>query len=424
MTYSATAVATDGTVGVVEGTILVTALIAEVVTDKLDVEIERLVGGRGVGEDGQELSGASVTDTQVDGSPVTDGLGAIAPLATLLGGHTLGVNVVLGGGGLALPVEVGVTVGTGQVVSVTGGSVERNGLRLGTGVVSTANSNISGHLVLDVNTANTRNAKLLVVLVGEVELAVLALKTTNGLAGGSLGGGPLGLLVTRGTGVRAHGTVVALITSNSGNDVADEIIDESNVLDARVTTEAKVVEGNSTVLGGEVTTVNLSIREISGETSGTRAAGAGARGAVGGSGSGHGAGSAGRASGGDSRGDLLENSRSDGGGRSKGGGRGRSRGAGASGRAGSGDSTIEPLKLVIGETLASLIDADGLRGAGLGGVHHDEIVHNGAWDRDGFSLSGTLVVLSVSMAVGGRKASRSQRGNGIGELHSIDSANL
>jgi hypothetical protein len=84
MTYSATAVATNGTLGVIEGTILVAALIAEVVTDKLYVEVEFLGSGRGVGEDGQELSGAGVADTQVDGSPVTDGLGAITPLATLL----------------------------------------------------------------------------------------------------------------------------------------------------------------------------------------------------------------------------------------------------------------------------------------------------------------------------------------------------
>jgi len=430
ITYSATAVATDGTLGVIEGTILVTALIAEVVTDKLNVEIESLGGGRGVGENGQELSGAGVADTQVDGSPVTDGLRAIAPLATLLNGHTLGVDVVLGGGGLALPVEVGVTVGTGQVVGVTGGGGERDGLRLGTGVVSTANGNIVGHLVLDVDTANSRNAELLVLLVGKVELAVLALKATNGLTGGSLGVGPLGLLVTGRASVRAHGTVVALIASDGGHDIAYQIIDESDVLDTGETTKAKVVESDGAVFGGECTTVKLSIGEVSGEAGGTRAAGgaggAGSSGSRDGAGGAGGLRGAGGAGGGDSRRSLLEDGRSDGGSRGWGrrGCRGGSGGAAASGRAGSGDSTVEPLKLVLGEALASIGDANGLRGAGLGGIQHDEIVDHRAGDRDGFGLSGTLVVMGVSMAVGGRKTSRGQRGDGIGELHSIGGANL
>jgi hypothetical protein len=102
-------------------------------------------------------------------------------------------------------------------------------------------------LILDVDTANASNAELLVAGVGEVELAVLALKTTNRLTGGSLGRGPLGLLVTRGASVRAHGTTVALIASDGGHDVADEIIHKSDVLDTRVTTETQVVEGDSTV---------------------------------------------------------------------------------------------------------------------------------------------------------------------------------
>ena len=272
ITYSATAVSCNGTVGVVELAGLVAALIAEVVSDELDIEVEFLGGGRGVREDGEELSGAGVADTQVDGSPVTDGLGTVTPLATLLGGDTLGVNVVLGGGGLTLPVEVGVAIGASQGVGVAGGSGERNSLGLGTGVVGTADSNISGHLVLDVDTANTSDTELLVLLVGEVELAVLALKTTNGLTGGALSGGPLRLLVTSRASVRAHSTVVALITSDGGHDVADQIIDEGDVLDTGEATEAKVVEGEGTVLRGESSTVELSIGEVSIDTSGTGAA--------------------------------------------------------------------------------------------------------------------------------------------------------
>ena len=316
ITYGATAVAADGAVGVVESAILVAALIAEVVSDELNIEVKLLGGGRGVGEDGKELSGAGVADTQVDGSPVTDGLGAITPLATLLSGNTLGVNVVLGRGSLALPVEVGIAIGASQGVSVARGGGERNGLRLGTGVVSTANSDISGHLVLDVDTTDTGDTELLVLGVGQVELAVLALKTTDGLAGGSLGSGPLRLLVTSRASVRAHGTVVALITGDSGDNVADQVIDQSDILDTRVTTEAEVVKGESTVLRGECTTVDLSIGEVGFKTGGTGAAGARRAGGSGSLGGGAGrAGSGLRGAGGAGRGDgsssLLEDSRSD-----------------------------------------------------------------------------------------------------------------
>lgn len=275
-TYCATAVAADGTVGVVELAVLVTALIAEVVTLKLNVKVESLVGGRGVGEDGEELAGLGVADTKVDGSPVTDVTAAVTPLATLLSRHTLGVDVVLSGGDLALPEEVFVTIGASELVDPTGGGGERNGLGLGTGVISTANGNAFGHLVLNVDTTNTRNAKLLVVRVGEVELAVgLTLKTTNGLASATLGGRPLGLLVSRWASVGAHGTVVALIASNSGNNVANHIIEETDVLDTGVTTKTKVVKGDSTILRREVTAVNLSIGEVGSEAGGTGAARAG-----------------------------------------------------------------------------------------------------------------------------------------------------
>jgi hypothetical protein len=289
-TYSAAAVAADSTVGVIEGTVLVTALIAQVVTDELNVEVELLVGGGGVGEDGKELSRAGVANTEVEGSPVTDGLAAIAPLATLLSGNTLGVDVVLSGGGLALPVEVGVAVRAGQGVGGTGGGRQRNCLGLGTGVVSTADGDIVGHLVLYVDTANTLNAKLLVGRVGAVELATLTLQTTDGLASASLGSGPLGLLVTSGTGVRAHGTAVALITGNSSDNVTDQVVNQGHVLDTGVATQTEVVEGNGTIFGGEGTTVDLSIGEFGGETSGT---GVGGAGGAAGSGNGSRAGGAG-----------------------------------------------------------------------------------------------------------------------------------
>ena len=193
----------------------------------------------------------------------------------------------MGGGDLALPEEVVVTIGASELVDITGGGAERNGLGLGTRVIGTTNSNVFGHLVLDVDTTNTRNAKLLVIRVGEVELAVgLTLKTTNGLASATLGGRPLGLLVSRWASIGAHGTMVALIASNSGNNIANHIIEETDVLDTGVTTKTKVVKGDSTILRREVTAVNLSIGEVGSKTGGTGAARAGGAGRAAGSSSG------------------------------------------------------------------------------------------------------------------------------------------
>lgn len=122
------------------------------------------------------------------------------------------------------------------------------------------------------DTTNTLNAKLLgKVGVGEVELVVTALKTTNGLAGGTLGAGPLGLLVTSRAGVRAHTTRVAAVTGDSGDNGAHQLVDDRNVLDTRPATEAKVVKRDGTIVRGEGATVELTVREVSVETGGRTA---------------------------------------------------------------------------------------------------------------------------------------------------------
>lgn len=104
---------------------------AEVVTLDLDAVVELLVGGGAVLEDGQPLA-VVLADTQVDRSPVADGLAAITPLATLLDRNTLGVDVVLSGGGLALPLVVGLAVGAGQGLELSVAQAKRNGLGFGT----------------------------------------------------------------------------------------------------------------------------------------------------------------------------------------------------------------------------------------------------------------------------------------------------
>lgn len=130
VTYSAT-----GVVGArlgVEGTILVLARTAEVVTLDLHVEVKLGGGGRAVLEQRKPLA-IVVTDTKVDRSPVADRRAAVTPLATSLGGNTLGVNVVLSGSGLVLPLVVGGAVGASQGVELAvGRDSERDGLGFGT----------------------------------------------------------------------------------------------------------------------------------------------------------------------------------------------------------------------------------------------------------------------------------------------------
>lgn len=148
-------------------------------------------------------------------------------------------------------------------------------LRKLTRVVGTANGNLLGQSVLDLNATSARNANLLRQLgVGQVELAVLALEATNRLAGGALGAGPLGLLVTGRTSIGAHRTIPAGVTEDSSDNVTDHLAKDGHVLNARPATKSKVVEGNSTVFRGERVTVKHAIREV---TVDARADGAGAR---------------------------------------------------------------------------------------------------------------------------------------------------
>lgn len=315
MTYSATVGTTaDLSVGVVEVTsTVVAALVAQTRANNLDLEVEVSVGGGLVLEHGQIGGAIGVADTEVHGRPVTGDLRAGAPLATLLGRDTLVVDVVLSGGRLALPVEVSGAVGAGQFVGTTSGGGKRNGLRLSTGVISTANSNIAAQLVADVDVTSTLDTEGVTKLgVGEVQLATLTLETTNRLAGGALGRGPLVLLVTGRAGVRAHASVGAALARNGGDNVANKLVDDAHVLDTGPTSEAEVVEGDGTVAGGEVGTVDLSIGEVGVNASGTGASGgrgdgggAGGGAGSGGGGGGHGAGGAG-AGAGDHSGSLDE----------------------------------------------------------------------------------------------------------------------
>ena len=232
-----------------------------------------------------------------------------------------------------------------------------------TRVISTANGNLLVKLVVALDTTNTLHAKLLgKVGVGEVELAVAALETTNGLAGGTLGAGPLGLLVTSRARVGAHGTSVATVTSDGSDDIADQLVHEGNVLDTRPATKAKVVKRDGTIVRGEGATVELTVGEVSVETGGRTTGAAAARGTGGGSRGGRRAGGFRRGGwGGGGRGRGLEElSRLDR--RSRSGSRGRSR-RGAAGGALAGlrrGDTVSPQEGTVSDTLANIGSTDPL----------------------------------------------------------------
>lgn len=114
----------------VETAVLIPARSAEVVALELDIEVELRVGGGGVLEDREPLA-VVLADTKVDRGPVANGLAAVTPLAALLGRDTLGVDVVLSGSGLALPLEVPLAIRAGQGLDVSA-SAERNSLGFGT----------------------------------------------------------------------------------------------------------------------------------------------------------------------------------------------------------------------------------------------------------------------------------------------------
>lgn len=263
-----------------ENTVLVLAASAEVVTLNLNVEIQLGRGGGAVLEQRKPLP-VVLANAKVERSPVADGDAGGAPLAGVLGGVALGVDVVLSRSGLALPLEVGLTVWAGQGNDFSIDGVKRDCLGFGARVVSAANSDAVTKSVLYIDTTNARNAKLLrQARVCEIQLAALALKTSNRLASSALGRRPLRLLVTGRASVGAHGTIRALVTSDSSDDFGDKLTDDADILDTRPTLQSKVFERNGTVIGRESVAVNFTIGEFRIQTLGAAGRGraSGARG--------------------------------------------------------------------------------------------------------------------------------------------------
>lgn len=211
-------------------------------------------------KDGKPSCTVRVANTKVEGGVVAPRVGGRSPLATILGRDTRRVDVVLSRGGLASPFVVS-GIGTGQVGGAASSSSNRNGLGLGTRVISTADSGAGGHLVAnkDGNFGSASDAESVVVSIGLVKLAILAQKATNTLASRSLGGRPVSLLVTSRAcigAVVAIGTAVAALAVGRSDSVdvgeAKQRAAQSRRLNTGPTTKAKVVQSDCAIVRREV----------------------------------------------------------------------------------------------------------------------------------------------------------------------------
>lgn len=131
-----------------------------------------------------------------------------------------------------------------------------------TRIISSADRDKVGHGVLDKDAADTLDAELVGEgLVGQVELASTAFETTNGFAEGTLGLGPLRLLVTGRAGIRTHGSFFALASLVGGVDGTIGVAVHGDMLDARPTTKTKVLQVEGAVLVGEAGAIDFTVGE-------------------------------------------------------------------------------------------------------------------------------------------------------------------
>lgn len=228
----------------------------------VEIELSIWVGG-GIGEDSNEGADIVLANADIDGSPVTHVGSGSSPVAGISDGSALGVDVVLSSGLHSLPGIIGVRVGAGEFLGLSGADEGWDGLGLGTGVIGTADGDLLVELVLDAHASGTLLADVLVAGSGELELALgVAEQATNGLSGRSLNLRPLSLLVADRAGIRAVGVGLASVASL---DVADGRVtgaEVGNVLDTDPSTKVQPVGVNGTILGGETRARDLSAGEI------------------------------------------------------------------------------------------------------------------------------------------------------------------
>lgn len=265
-----------GTAIVVVGTTTVLAVgvlagTADSIALDLNTEVELGIGGGRILKDREPCCAVAVSDTDVHWREVAPWVGISSPLAAVLDSDTGWVDVVLRRGAATLPLVVVVGIRASQVGGGTGHSVDRHGLALGTWIIGTADGHVLGQVVLDQNDniVGSTHAELLGhVRVGEVELSTGALDASNRLASLSLGGWPLRLLVTWWAGVRAVVALGASIALDLGHDVLiSSGVGTLAALDSSPAAETSPFNRNCAVLGWESAAAELTIGEISIDTS-------------------------------------------------------------------------------------------------------------------------------------------------------------
>jgi hypothetical protein len=248
-------------------TIFKPALSRDITLD-LHVEVEDGGGGRGVGEDG-DISNAVVAlaNTNVNRGPVTSTVRARlgVPGAGIIDRNAHVVDVVLSGGGLALPLVVGRRDRVGERVLAAGCGLERNDHGLVAGIVGTADGSALGEHVLDINTAGALLAKGRVALAGKLKVAVaVAVETTDRLTSGTLGLlGPLSLLVARRASVRAQHARLAragdgLLVVVDGNTLHEL----TNLGKSGPSGQANPVDAEGAIIAGEMVASDLAAGEL------------------------------------------------------------------------------------------------------------------------------------------------------------------
>jgi len=257
-----------GTLGVVIA-VPVLACSDDVVTGDGDRVFKIGTSGWLVREDGDPSLAVAVASTEDERCPVTSVRAGVTPDASILWTNTSWVDVVLSRGKLALPHVVALLGWAGKVLGRSSVDAHWDGLTLGTRVVGTADGDLLVELVdyLNVDLRGTRDTESLESEVGEVELATLAKKTTNGLVSDSLKSWPLRLLISSWAGVGAESTLEAaaavggvdVVVSKSGNDIW--------VLNTRPAVEVEVVQGNGTVVRWELGAVDFAAWEVSASSS-------------------------------------------------------------------------------------------------------------------------------------------------------------
>lgn len=239
------------------------------ITGDLDVKFRLGIRSRLVREDGQVGDAIRIhTNANVRRSPVAGGLGVggAVPDASFFSAKTFRIDIVLSSCPLAFPHVVVVLVGVGQLNFLSRLSDGGDAHHLTSGIVGTASCHDLVQIVLDEHAAHARDAESRDIVTGQLKHAIgVAKDATNGLAGGTLAIGPLSLLISKGTSIRAHAVLPAALTADGGDDVADCERDLGRVigdfLNTTVAPVAEIIQSNGSVLGWELGARDLVVRE-------------------------------------------------------------------------------------------------------------------------------------------------------------------